>query len=81
MTTAGQRRGRRTERPPREFDQSVPSPCISVCTLNDDDVCIGCFRSAEEIREWMILDREQKLEVLERVRMRRAGELSRDDMK
>lgn len=62
---------RRTGRPPRVFDQSVPSPCIQVCTLDDDNVCIGCYRSADEIREWMIMDRPAKLEVLERVRARR----------
>ncbi len=69
-----ERRGRRrTGRPRRTFDQSVPSPCIAVCTLDDDDVCIGCLRTADEIREWMILEREEKLAVLERVRARRAA--------
>ena len=25
------------------------TPCIGVCTLNEDDVCIGCNRTIEEI--------------------------------
>ena len=27
------------------------SPCIGVCTLNKDGVCIGCERTLEEIHE------------------------------
>lgn len=69
-----ERRGRRrTGRPRRVFDQTVPSPCIAVCTLDENDVCIGCLRTADEIREWMILDRDEKLAVLERVRDRRSA--------
>ncbi len=45
-------------------DKTVASPCNSICTLNDDDICIGCYRSADEIRNWSFLDNEQKLDVL-----------------
>lgn len=45
-------------------DKGVASPCNSICTLNDDDICIGCYRSADEIRNWSFLDNEQKLDVL-----------------
>ncbi|RLA47187.1 MAG: DUF1289 domain-containing protein [Gammaproteobacteria bacterium] len=39
----------------------VGSPCISVCLLNEEDICCGCYRSAEEIRSWlMMLDPERK---------------------
>ena len=27
------------------------SPCIGLCTLNKDKVCIGCFRTIEEIKK------------------------------
>jgi predicted Fe-S protein YdhL (DUF1289 family) len=27
------------------------SPCVGVCTLNEDNVCIGCNRTIEEIAE------------------------------
>ena len=42
----------------------VASPCNSICTLNDEDICIGCYRSAEEIRNWSVMDDDQKLDVL-----------------
>jgi predicted Fe-S protein YdhL (DUF1289 family) len=34
----------RTERP--------ESPCVGVCTLGDDELCIGCLRSSDEIGRW-----------------------------
>jgi predicted Fe-S protein YdhL (DUF1289 family) len=31
----------------------VPSPCISICKMNEDrSLCIGCYRSLDEIRAW-----------------------------
>ncbi len=58
-----------TETAPR----SIPSPCVRLCTLGDDDICVGCYRSLEEIMQWTRLDNPQKLEVLERCDSRRQG--------
>lgn len=70
----------RRERPRRRarrapvLDDSVPSPCISVCQVDDaTGCCIGCYRSIDEIREWPILSAEQKLEVLARISERKAA--------
>ncbi len=30
----------------------VPSPCVRNCCLNENDICLGCFRSLEEIIAW-----------------------------
>ncbi|AGN11289.1 DUF1289 domain-containing protein [Simiduia agarivorans] len=48
----------------------VKSPCISVCALNDDDVCIGCMRTVEEITGWRSMTERERAEVMERVRHR-----------
>jgi predicted Fe-S protein YdhL (DUF1289 family) len=48
------------------------SPCISVCLLDQDDICTGCFRSAEEITDWFMASAEQKREILTRCHERRA---------
>ncbi|MEL7312950.1 MAG: DUF1289 domain-containing protein [Pseudomonadota bacterium] len=48
------------------------SPCISVCTLDDSDICMGCFRSLDEIIDWTMLDEAGKLQVLENVAQRAA---------
>ncbi len=47
------------------------SPCISVCLLDDQDICQGCFRSADEITDWFMAGAEQKREILRRCRERR----------
>ncbi|MDG1693617.1 MAG: DUF1289 domain-containing protein [Porticoccaceae bacterium] len=41
------------------------SPCISLCRLNDQDICEGCFRTTEEIRNWVYLDDDQRQAVIE----------------
>jgi len=28
------------------------SPCNGVCKLDDYDICLGCFRSGDEIARW-----------------------------
>jgi len=38
----------------------VPSPCISVCVLNMEDVCTGCFRNADEITHWTSYNNEER---------------------
>ena len=45
----------------------VESPCIQVCTLDDNLVCLGCYRTQDEIRDWIIATDERKLEILQRI--------------
>ncbi len=67
---AGRRRRRRLGRPVM-VDNTVPSPCLSICRFDGKPFCIGCYRNADEIREWMIMSREQKLAVLKQLPARR----------
>jgi len=46
------------------------SPCISVCVLDEQDICTGCFRSAGEITEWFMASGEEKRQILRRARER-----------
>ena len=50
----------------------VVSPCIKICTLQDN-FCIGCGRSTQEIAEWTKASNKKKREILERLpdRLRR----------
>lgn len=57
-----------------ESNPPVGSPCISVCALNDDDVCMGCYRTADEITRWVLLDRQERIHVLECAAQRRRKE-------
>ena len=31
---------------------SLESPCIRSCCLNENDICLGCYRSLSEITDW-----------------------------
>ena len=49
----------------------VVSPCIKICTLQND-FCIGCGRTTQEIAEWSKADKKKR-DILERLpdRLRR----------
>ena len=50
----------------------VVSPCIKICTLQND-FCIGCGRTTQEIAEWSKASDKKKRDILERLpdRLRR----------
>ena len=50
--------------------EEVKSPCISVCVLNEEDICEGCYRTAQEITDWSRLDNQGKRRVMNEVRAR-----------
>lgn len=52
-------------------DAEPKSPCVSICVLSEDDICQGCFRSADEITDWFMASNEEKQAVLERAAKRR----------
>ncbi len=41
-----------------------PSPCVGVCQYNDEDLCIGCFRTSKEISQWTSMTAEEKNKVI-----------------
>ena len=51
----------------KRVESIVPSPCKKICAYEDNDYCIGCGRTPDEIREWIIKNDEQKLAVLRRI--------------
>ena len=36
------------------------SPCINICTLDDEQVCMGCLRRLEEIIAWATMSGEEQ---------------------
>lgn len=53
------------------MNAEVPSsPCISVCVLDEKDICMGCYRSADEITDWAMASPQQKREILQQVQSR-----------
>ena len=57
-----------------ETDQNVfgmvKSPCVAICALDENDVCIGCYRTGQEITDWGEMDNEKKRAVLKKVAQR-----------
>lgn len=41
--------------------KAILTPCIGICSLDEQGYCEGCFRSGEEIARWASLgDRERQ---------------------
>ncbi|MDX1733852.1 MAG: DUF1289 domain-containing protein [Halioglobus sp.] len=57
-------------------DEEPKSPCISICTLDEHDICEGCFRSANEITDWLMADAEARRDILRRAAARRKASSS-----
>lgn len=47
-----------------EQERPVASPCVHVCALDDEDICIGCQRSVAEITRWSRMDNTERRQVL-----------------
>ncbi|TBU89765.1 DUF1289 domain-containing protein [Phytopseudomonas dryadis] len=45
-------------------ERPVASPCVQVCALDEDDICIGCQRTVEEITRWSRMDNGERRQVL-----------------
>ena len=48
----------------------IHSPCVGVCALDDDEVCIGCMRTGHEITQWGYVDNDGKRAILKKVEQR-----------
>ena len=63
----------------------IDSPCIQVCQMDEDSaLCIGCFRTLDEIAAWGRASDAAKIAILASVEQRRqeldpwGGELRSD---
>ena len=57
------------------LDNSKPntdakSPCRKVCRLDEDGMCVGCFRMLDEIANWSIMSNPERMEVLRKAHLR-----------
>lgn len=44
-------------------------PCIKVCEF-EQDICLGCGRSRQDIKAWKHLDKQERLALLAQADMR-----------
>ena len=51
-------------------NQPIESPCVRNCCLDENDICLGCFRSISEICGWAAATNEERKEILARCDVR-----------
>ena len=63
----------RFTKPKTEAKAVIPSPCINVCTMDEDTgFCIGCARTITEVARWMRFSDEEKAYVINHLPGRKA---------
>ena len=50
---------------------NVDSPCVRHCCLSEEDICLGCFRSMEEIMQWGSASDQDKEKIIHIARKRK----------
>ncbi|WP_246058456.1 DUF1289 domain-containing protein [Litorilituus lipolyticus] len=50
---------------------NVQSPCVRNCCLNEQDICLGCFRSLEEIKQWGLATNQEKQTIVSQANSRK----------
>ncbi|MEI6706264.1 MAG: DUF1289 domain-containing protein [Methylococcales bacterium] len=41
-------------------NNQLSSPCVRNCCLDDNDICLGCFRTLDEITHWIDVDEQTR---------------------
>ena len=49
---------------PTQHEKPVRSPCVSICALDEADICVGCQRTVAEITGWSRMSNEERRAVL-----------------
>ena len=52
---------------------AIKSPCIGICKLDEKNVCVGCYRHQDEIRNWIAATDDSRLEILQNTQRRKNG--------
>jgi len=77
----------------RALEQRLANPCVQICVRdNDDGVCLGCGRTAQEINNWLNISRAEREAIIplldERIeqlpaprRQRRTGRSNREKLR
>jgi len=45
--------------------RAVLSPCVGVCALDDQGLCLGCHRTSAEIARWPQMNDDERLRLME----------------
>jgi predicted Fe-S protein YdhL (DUF1289 family) len=54
-------------------EQRPLSPCILICTLDDNKLCLGCGRSLQQISAWALMSKDEQWAVIDELAAREAA--------
>ena len=69
----------------RARSAGIESPCVQLCVVHPEErICVGCYRSIDEITRWSRMTSEERAEIMEtlperapRLKKRRGGRASK----
>ena len=41
------------------------SPCVLICTLDDEKICLGCGRTLQQISRWALMSGDEQWAVVD----------------
>ena len=44
--------------------KNIITPCTGQCGLDENDVCIGCYRTSSEITDWVNKSEDEKIDIV-----------------
>ena len=50
---------------------NINKPCIRRCCLNEEDVCLGCFRTFDDMLQWNKANSTEKTKMLQMAEQRK----------
>ncbi len=53
-----------------DSENFMQSPCIDQCCLDDGGICLGCFRSLDEITRWNSSSNAERMDILRNISKR-----------
>lgn len=50
----------------------MESPCVACCRLNEEKICVGCYRHMDEIVDWRKKTPEEYQQIASNIQQRKA---------
>ena len=60
------------------IEAAAQSPCVDICRLDAQGLCVGCRRTIEEITEWPRASEARRREILRELERRTLAASTRD---
>ena len=52
----------------------IESPCIAICVLDEQQICMGCFRSVDEITAWSSASDDERQQIIDAAEKRKEND-------